>query len=123
MNKKILIMDDKTPMRTLMGHILGGLKNQGIELLMAANGEEGLRIALDEHPDLIFLDVQMPYMNGDEVCRRVKAAHRETYVILLTGQAVEDALSTEIEADECIAKPFHPDYILERVSAVLGLES
>ena len=122
MGKKILVMDDKPPIRTLMEHILGNLKNQGVELLLAAGGEEGLKLALDEHPDLIFLDVKMPDLGGYEICQRVKAVHSETYVILLTGQAVDEKHGAEAGVDEYIAKPFHPNYILERVTTVLELD-
>ena len=123
MNKKILVMDDKPPIRILMEHILGDLRNQGVELLLAAGGEEGLRLALDERPDLILLDVRMPYLSGYEICQRVKAVHSETYVILLTGQRVDERHSAEAGVDEYITKPFHPNYILERVTTVLGLDS
>lgn len=123
MSKKILVMDDKHTIRVLMKHILGGLENQGIELLLAADGKEGLKLALDERPDLIFMDVKMPYLNGYEVCQRIKAAHSETYVILLTGQVTDKEYGIEIGADECINKPFHPNYILERVTNILGLDS
>jgi DNA-binding response OmpR family regulator len=67
--------------------------------------------------------VQMPYLSGYEVCQRVKAAHNETYIILLTGQAEDEKCGTEVGADECIAKPFHPHHILERVATVLGINS
>ncbi len=123
MSKKILVMDDKHTIRVLMKHILGGLENQGIELLLAADGKEGLKLALDERPDLIFMDVKMPYLSGYEVCQRIKAAHSETYVILLTGQVTDKEYGIEIGADECINKPFHPSYILERVTNILGLDS
>ena len=123
MGKKILVMDDKPPIRILMEHILGDLKNQGVELLLAAGGEEGLKLALDERPDLIFLDVKMPYLSGYEICQRVKAVHGETYVILLTGQTVDERHSAEAGVDEYITKPFHTNYILERVTTVLGLDS
>ena len=97
---RILIIDDKAPMRILLGHILEDLKDQGIDLLMAADGEEGLELALSEHPDLIFLDVTLPYLSGYEVCQRIKAAGNETYVIFLTGQEVDERQGAEAGVDE-----------------------
>ena len=122
MDKKILVVDDKPLIRALMEHILGDLEDQGVELLLAASGEKGLELALDQRPDLIFLDVNMPHLSGYEVCKRIKAADSETYVILLTGQVVEEERGAQVGADECIAKPFYPDYILERVTAILELD-
>jgi DNA-binding response OmpR family regulator len=123
MSKKVLIVDDRPLILTLLEHILESLKSQGVELTAAASGKEGLARALDEHFDLIFLDVRMPDLSGHEVCRRIKAADSETYVILLTGEEEDEGHGAETRADEHVTKPFHPDYILERVSAILGLES
>jgi DNA-binding response OmpR family regulator len=123
MSKKVLIVDDRPLILTLLEHILESLKSQGVELTAAASGKEGLARALDEHFDLIFLDVRMPDLSGHEVCRRIKAADSEAYVVLLTGEEEDEVQGTEARADEHINKPFHPNYILERVSAILGLES
>jgi two-component system alkaline phosphatase synthesis response regulator PhoP len=123
-SKKILIVDDETHIRILLEQTLEDLEDEGVELLLAAGGDEGLELALDERPDLIFLDVMMPHFSGYEVCQRVKAASDEIYVILLTakGQAVDKERGAEVGADEYITKPFDPDYIVERAAAVLGLD-
>lgn len=124
MDKKILIVDDEPYIRVLLEQTLEDLEDEGVELLLAANGEEGLEVALDERPNLIFLDVMMPYLSGYEVCQRIKAVDSAIYVILLTakGQAVDKERGAEAGADEYITKPFDPDYILEKAVAVLGLE-
>jgi len=122
MGKKILVVDDQLSIHVLMKHIFKKLKDQGIELLLAADGKKALKLVMEEHPDLIFLDVMMPNLNGYEVCQRIKAADSGTYVILLTGQNVELKRGAEVGADECITKPFYPNQILKRAVTVLGLD-
>lgn len=123
MSRKILIVEDEQYIRILLKYTLEDLQERGVELLLAANGQDGLDLALAESPDLILLDVAMPHLSGYEVCRRVKAAHSETYVILLTarGQATDMERGAEAGADEYVVKPFDPQYILERATTVLGL--
>ncbi len=124
MDKKILIVDDEPFIRVLLKQTLEDLEDEGVELLLAADGEEGIEIALNERPNLIFLDVMMPYVSGYEVCQRVKAQDSAIYVILLTakGQAMDKERGAEVGADEYVTKPFDPDYVLEKAATVLGLE-
>jgi two-component system alkaline phosphatase synthesis response regulator PhoP len=122
--KKILIVDDEAFIRVLLTQTLEDLEDQGVELLTAADGKEALEAALEERPDIIFLDVMMPYLSGYEVCRQVKAAATHIYIILLTakGQAVDKEQGAAAGADEYVTKPFDPDHILARVAALLELE-
>ena len=121
---KILIVDDEAFIRVLLTQTLEDLEDHGVELLTAADGKEGLAVALEERPAIIFLDVMMPYLSGYEVCRQVKAAAPDIYIILLTakGQAVDKELGTAAGADEYVTKPFDPDHILARVGTLLGLD-
>lgn len=122
--KKILIVDDEAFIRVLLTQTLEDLEDQGVELLTAADGKEALEAALHERPDIIFLDVMMPYLSGYEVCRQVKAVAPHIYIILLTakGQAVDKEQGAAAGADEYVTKPFDPDHILARVAKILGLE-
>ena len=122
--KKILIVDDEAFIRVLLTQTLEDLEDQGVELLTAADGKESLAMALEEQPDIIFLDVMMPFLSGYEVCRQVKAAAPQIHIILLTakGQAVDKEQGAAAGADEYVTKPFDPDYILARVAKLLGLE-
>ncbi len=122
--KKILIVDDEAFIRVLLSQTLEDLEDQGVELLIAADGREGLNVALSEHPSLIFLDVMMPHLSGYEVCRQVKEAYPDIYILLLTakGQAIDKDQGASAGADEYVTKPFDPDYILERAAQILGLE-
>ena len=124
MGKKILIVDDEPHIRILLEQALEDLEYEGVELLLAGDGKEGLEVALAEEPDLIFLDVMMPYRSGYDVCQEIKAAGLSTYVILLTakGQAVDKEKGKSSGADQYVTKPFDPDYIVDRACEVLGIE-
>ena len=121
---KILIVDDEAFIRVLLQQTLEDLEDMGVELLLAADGQEGLDIALSQKPAIVFLDVMMPKLSGYEVCRKLKATDADIYVILLTakGQAMDKEEGTRVGANEYVTKPFDPDYILERAAAVLGIE-
>ncbi|MHC5732917.1 MAG: response regulator, partial [Nostoc sp.] len=72
MTQKILIVDDEPNILILMEQALEALEDEGVELLTARNGEEALEIIKTEKPNLVFLDVMMPKMNGLKVCQIVK---------------------------------------------------
>ena len=125
MSKTILIVDDEVHIRVLMEQILEDLEDEGVELLMATNGVDALNMIRSEQPDLVFLDVMMPKMNGFEVCQSVKqdATLRETYIIMLTakGQEFDQQQGREVGANLYMTKPFDPDEILEKAAEVLAL--
>jgi len=122
--KRILIVDDEAFIRVLLMQTLEELEDLGVELLAAADGEEGLEVALSERPDLVFLDVMMPKLSGYEVCRQIKVVDDQIYVVLLTakGQAIDKEEGSDAGADEYVTKPFDPDYILNRAAELLDLE-
>lgn len=123
-DKRVLIVDDEAFIRVLLAQTLEELEDLGVELLLAGDGQEGLDSAMDERPDLVFLDVMMPKLSGYEVCRKIKEADASIYVILLTakGQAIDKEEGKAAGADEYVTKPFDPDYILERAAEILGIE-
>ena len=122
--KCILIVDDESFIRVLLIQTLEFLQDRGVALVAARNGEEGLRMALEMAPDLIFLDVMMPELSGYEVCRRVKAAHPETKIIFLTakGRTVDREEGIAAGAYEYVTKPFDPDYVLMRAADIVGVD-
>jgi len=125
--KKVLIVDDEVHIRALLEQALEELEDDyDVEILSASNGEEGLQIIQQEKPDLVFLDVMMPKMNGYDVCRAVKSNPElaEVKVILLTakGQEVDKKQGLEAGALKYITKPFDPDEIFEEAKKLLGLE-
>jgi len=126
MGKKILIADDEPFIRALLEETLEDFEDKGVTLLIARDGQETLSLAQKEHPDLVFLDVMMPHMNGYDVCEYIKRdkALSSIYVILLTarGQEVDKERGMDVGADEYITKPFDPDLIIRRAQEVLNLK-
>ncbi len=125
MEQKILIVDDEAHIRMLIEQTLEELEDEEVIFFTADNGEDALRIISEEKPQLVFLDVMMPKMNGMEVCRRVKKELElnEIYIILLTakGQELDRQKGQEVGADVYMTKPFDPETILNKARAVLGL--
>ena len=125
MEQKILIVDDESQIRMLIEQTLEELEDDGVEFLTAENGEIALNIIQKENPQLVFLDVMMPKMNGMEVCQKVKQelALNDVYIVLLTakGQEIDRLKGQEVGADVYMTKPFNPETILSKARAVLGL--
>ena len=125
MSQKILIVDDEDHLRMLIEQTLEELEDEGVELITATNGEEALNLIIDEKPNLIFLDVMMPKMNGIEVCRKVKQELKisDVFIIILTakGQELDKQKGKDVEADVYMTKPFDPDELLEKAREVLKL--
>jgi two-component system, OmpR family, alkaline phosphatase synthesis response regulator PhoP len=124
MQRKILIADDEPFLRTLMQQALEDLEDEGVELLIASNGEEALKTIQSEKPDLVFLDVMMPRKSGFDVCQAVRNSPdtRSTYIVLLTakGQEVDRHRGLELGADLYMTKPFDPDVLIEKARQVLS---
>ncbi|MBK8141010.1 MAG: response regulator [Chitinophagaceae bacterium] len=127
MEQKILIVDDEAHIRMLIGQTLEELEDEGVEFLSAENGEIALDIIQKEKPQLVFLDVMMPKMNGMEVCRRVKQELKmeNVFIILLTakGQELDRQKGQEVGADVYMTKPFDPEVLLIKAREVMGLEN
>lgn len=126
MAKKILIVDDEPHIRLLIEQTLEDLEDQDVELLTATNGREALELIQAELPQLVFLDVMMPQLNGFEVCSAVKHELNlpDTYIIMLTakGQEFDKQKGQEVGADLYMTKPFDPDELVKKAIAILGLE-
>ncbi len=125
MSKKILIVDDEPHIRLLLTQTLEELEDEGVEIFTASNGAEGLELIQTKKPDLVFLDVMMPKMNGFDVCKAVKTNLEITnvFIIMLTakGQEFDRNKSLEVGADLYMTKPFDPDEILEKAQDILGI--
>jgi len=121
---KVLIVDDEPHIRILLEQTLEELEDEGIELLAAGNGEDALQTIREERPQLVFLDIMMPKMNGFEVCHIVKneLGLKDTYIVMLTakGQEFDKQKGAEAGADIYMTKPFNPDEIVQKVREVLG---
>jgi len=123
MKQKLLIVDDEAHIRMLIEQTLEDLEDEGVELLFAENGEQALHLIQKEEPNLVFLDVMMPKMNGMEVCQKVKKELKldHVYIILLTakGQEVDRQKGLEMGADRYMTKPFDPDEMLSIAEEIL----
>ncbi len=125
MSPKVLIVDDEAYIRLLIEQTLEELEDEGVEILSAGDGQLGLEMIQAERPDLVFLDVMMPKMNGFDVCQAVKRELKVdgVYVVMLTakGQEYDRRRGEAAGADGYITKPFDPDELLalarERVAA------
>jgi two-component system alkaline phosphatase synthesis response regulator PhoP len=121
----VLIVDDEQHIRLLIEQTLEELEDEGVELLTAPDGEVALDVVANQHPDLVFLDVTMPRLNGLDVCRAIKSdpATAGTTVLLLTakGQAYDREAGLAAGADDYLTKPFDPDDLLRRARTILGL--
>ena len=125
MEQKILIVDDEAHIRMLIEQTLEELEDDGVEFLTAENGEIALDIIQKENPQLVFLDVMMPKMNGMEVCRRVKKelGMDKVFIVLLTakGQETDRQKGLDVGADVYMTKPFDPEVLLGKAREVLGI--
>jgi two-component system, OmpR family, alkaline phosphatase synthesis response regulator PhoP len=126
MEKKLLIVDDEAHIRMLIEQTLEELEDEGVNFLSAENGEQALQIIQEHKPQLVFLDVMMPKMNGMEVCRRVKKelGMNDVFIVLLTakGQELDRQRGQEVGADLYMTKPFDPEVILAKAKEVLQME-
>ena len=122
---KILIVDDDPVIRNLLEQILEPFQEHGVELMTAENGVVALEAVRRERPDIIFLDVMMPKLNGFEVCRIIKNDNeiKDSYIIMLTakGQEVDKQKAKDVGVDCYITKPFNISELIGKVDEVLDI--
>ena len=111
MKPKVLIIDDEEAIRSSLKMTL---EYKDYEVLLAANGDAGLKIAERESPDVVFLDIKMPQMDGMEVLKRLKAADASPAVVMISGHAdVATAFeASKLGAFDFIEKPLESDRVL-----------
>ncbi|MFA5308921.1 MAG: response regulator transcription factor [Dehalococcoidales bacterium] len=115
--KKVLVVDDDVKTVELVKLYLN---RDGYRVLTAYNGNDALRIARENRPDLIVLDLMLPGINGFEVCRTLRS-ESEVPIIMLTALTTDDDRLTGLNlgADDYVTKPFSPRELAARVRAVL----
>jgi DNA-binding response OmpR family regulator len=118
--RRVLLADDDPGLRRLIGTTLGA---QDFELLQAVDGDEALQMAREQQPELVLLDVNMPKLDGFEVCRQLKSDPETSgiKVVMLTARGAETdrAHGREAGADDYFVKPFSPVQLLNKVYALL----
>ena len=113
----ILVVDDEEAVQRLLTF---PLEREGYRVVTAGDGEQGLALAGQEHPDLVLLDVMLPGIDGLEVCRRLRAGSAVP-IIMLTARddEIDKVLGLELGADDYITKPFSLAELRSRIRAVL----
>jgi DNA-binding response OmpR family regulator len=116
--KTLLIVDDDADLR---GAVVEQLQTEDFTVLEAANAHEGVRMARDQRPDLILLDVDLPDLDGREACRQMRQAGVAAPVIMLTAAAAdEDAIQgLDAGANDYVTKPYKFAVLLARIRAQL----
>lgn len=116
--KKVLVVEDEPP---ILQGIKDNLEIEGYRVLTATDGAEGLRLALENDPDLVILDVMMPKLSGFDVLRKLREQRIRGGILILTAKKAEEdkVKGLKLGADDYVAKPFSVIELMARVQAVL----
>ena len=114
---KVLIIDDDVALANVLAFTL---QRNGFDVIQAYDGSTGLQRCVDNQPDLIILEVNLPKMSGVEVCRQIRSMS-DVPIILLTEREIEEDIVNgfKIGADDYIIKPFSPKQLIARMNAIL----
>jgi len=115
---QILIIEDEIEMAQ---GLKDNLEYEGFQVSLAYDGESGLKLAMEDSPDLILLDIMLPLKSGFDVCQQLRLKNATMPIIMLTarGQEIDKVLGLELGADDYITKPFSLRELLARIHAVL----
>ena len=117
---KVLVIEDNEKNRYLISFIL---KAEGYKVIEAITGEDGIEMAIREHPDLILMDIQLPGIDGYETTRRIRIAHgaEKIPIIALTSYAMTGDRERAIAAgcNGYVEKPINPDTIMDEIQKFL----
>ena len=115
--KKVLVVEDDRDIVALLGIHLRDLDYQ---LTTASDGENGLKLALDQKFDLIILDLMLPKLDGIEICRQIRSKQIQTPILMLTARSeeIDKVLGLEFGADDYMTKPFSIREFIARVKAL-----
>lgn len=118
MDKKVLVVDDEQSIVTLLKY---NLEQAGYTVVTAMDGEEGIKLAAEEKPDLMVLDLMLPKLDGIEVCKLLRQQKINVPILMLTAKDDEfdKVLGLELGADDYMTKPFSPREVVARVKAIL----
>ena len=120
MSKKIIVVDDEKDIVETLSFMM---RARGYEVMEAYDGEEGLKLAKEQSPDLMILDVMMPKINGYKIARLLKydSKYKHIPIIMVTarGQDSDKLIGEETGADEYITKPFEFEEVLDCVNKYL----
>ena len=116
--KRILVVEDEPSIVTLLTY---NLEQAGFQVLTAEDGNQGLKLALEEKPDFIILDIMLPGMDGMEICKKLRQEKVKTPILMLTARDDEfdKVLGLELGADDYMTKPFSPRELVARIKAIM----
>jgi DNA-binding response OmpR family regulator len=115
--RRVLIVDDEPKITEVVGSYL---RRAGYAPLTASSGEEALQVFDKERPVLVILDLMLPDLSGEDVCRKLRARSRVPIIMLTAKVQDSDAVKgLELGADDYVTKPFSPRQLIARVDAVL----
>ncbi|MCL4513508.1 MAG: response regulator [Candidatus Eremiobacteraeota bacterium] len=121
-SQKILVVDDEPYIQRSLRLIL---EMEGFNVLTASDPLEAIQVLSQTLPDLILLDIMMPYMDGYEFAQKIKEnpEYENIYIIALTarGQEKDKLKSAQIGINEHITKPFHPSHLVNRIKEILSI--
>ena len=114
----VLAVDDED---SIIDLLKVNIEKEGYNFISANNGEDGLKLALEKHPDIILLDVMLPRMDGLTVCKKIRQNDMNVPIIMLSarGEEVDKIVGLEIGADDYITKPFSTRELIARIKANL----
>jgi len=117
MKQRILVVDDEPAVSDLLAY---NLRKAHYEVLLASDGREALRLARELSPDLILLDLMIPFVDGLDVCRELRKTS-EVPIIMITarGEEIDRVVGLELGADDYVTKPFSVRELMARIKAVL----
>jgi DNA-binding response OmpR family regulator len=120
MAEKILVVDDEQEIRNLLDHFL---KDQGYEVVLASDGNQALKLAAEENPQVIILDIKMPGLDGLEVCKLLKEKEQTRLIPIIVITGFEDNKMEALNrgADDFVNKPFDMAEIAIRVKSALRI--
>ena len=115
---RILVIEDEPKVASF---IRQGLEEQNYEVDVAYDGQTGKRLAISKEYDLILMDVIIPYINGVELCKELRAAHIHTAILMLTALGTTDdkIVGFDAGADDYLVKPFAFNELLARIKALV----
>lgn len=114
---KIFVIDDEV---RLLEVIKDYLQKEGFEVFTSVNGEEGLRLFTLLKPDFLILDLMLPDLSGEEICKRIRQESNIPILMLTAKSGEEDRINgLSLGADDYLVKPFSPRELVMRVKAIL----
>ena len=122
-SKKILIVEDDPSFSRAINHIV---EKEGYDVSTASNGMTGLRMATEDKPDLLILDVMLPGIDGFEICSRLRnepqTAKLPIMMLSAKGQESDKTTGLKVGADEYLTKPVDRELLLEKITTLLAKE-